>query len=54
MVTDVGFGYRLRIQTRLLDMSVVYVYLALLGVAGYLIDYALIQLRRRCCPWFEA
>lgn len=52
MVADVGFGYRLRIQSRLLDMSVVYVYLAMLAVAGYLLDLALRQLAARLCPWF--
>ncbi len=37
---------------RLLDMSVVYVYLIVLGVTGFLIDYSLIWLRRKLCPWF--
>lgn len=51
-VADVGFGYRLRIQSRLLNMNVVYTYLAILGVTGFLIDWCLSLLRRRLCPWF--
>ena len=52
MMTDVGFGYRLRIQSRLLNMSVVYIYLILLGLSGLLLDWALNRLRRFLCPWF--
>lgn len=52
MTADVGFGYRLRLQARLLDMSVVYVYVALLGIAGFGIDAALTALRRKLCPWY--
>lgn len=53
MVADVGFGYRLRIQSRLLNMAVVYVYIIVLGVLGYLMDWCLTQARLRLCPWFE-
>jgi len=35
-----------------LDMSLVYSYLILLGVIGFVIDWLLIALRRRLCPWF--
>ncbi len=52
LVGDVGFGYRIKIQSRLLDMSVVYVYLAILGVAGLVMDFALVRLRQRLCPWY--
>ncbi len=52
VVADVGFGYRLRLQSRLLNMNVVYVYLAILGMSGFVIDWLLTALRRRCCPWF--
>ncbi|MGH7132015.1 MAG: ABC transporter permease [Phycisphaerales bacterium] len=52
LVADSGFGYRIRLQSRLLDMSVVYVYLVALGIAGYAIDHALRALARWCCPWF--
>lgn len=53
LVADTGFGYRIRLQSRLLDMSVVYVYLVVLGIAGYAIDHALRGLSRTCCPWFH-
>ena len=52
MVAGEGFGYRLRLFYQRTDMTVVYVYLMLLGVGGLLADYALIWLRRRICPWF--
>ncbi len=52
VLADVGFGYRLRIQSRLLNMSVVYTYLMMLGTIGLIIDWALSFLRRKLCPWF--
>ena len=47
LVANIGFGYRLRMQSRLLNMNVVYVYLGLLGLAGFLIEYTLVILRRK-------
>jgi NitT/TauT family transport system permease protein len=52
VVGDVGFGYRLRLQSRLLNMNVVYSYLVVLGASGLLIDWGLSSLRRKLCPWF--
>jgi NitT/TauT family transport system permease protein len=52
LVADVGFGYRLRIQSRLLNMNVVYIYLIVLGVSFIFMDWALRFIRRRTCPWF--
>lgn len=52
MVAGEGFGYRLRIFYQRTDMTVVYVYLVILGLGGLLADYALIWLRRTICPWF--
>ncbi|MDD5091776.1 MAG: ABC transporter permease subunit [Candidatus Wallbacteria bacterium] len=54
LVGDAGFGYRIRIQSRLLNMNVVYLYLALLASFGYLMDYALKWLNRRLCAWYSA
>jgi NitT/TauT family transport system permease protein len=50
--TDIGFGFRLRVYGRLLQMNVVYVYLIYLGLVGLAIDFALTWLRRKLCPWF--
>ncbi|MEM7316995.1 MAG: ABC transporter permease subunit [Planctomycetota bacterium] len=47
-----GFGYRLKIQSRILNMNVVYIYLIVLGVSGFLFDWILSFTRRRLCPWF--
>ena len=53
LIADVGFGYHIRLQARLLDMSVVYVYLLTLGAVGLFVDYSMAWLRRRLCPWFD-
>ena len=53
VVGDVGFGYRIRLQSRLLNMNVVYVYIVILTAAGFLMDYLLLRLQRWWCPWFE-
>ena len=52
LVADEGFGYRLRIQSRLLNMNVVYIYLIILGVAGFFMDLFLSWSRRKLSPWF--
>ncbi len=52
LVGDVGFGYRLKIQSRILHMNVVYIYLVILGVTGLMLDWLLSTLRRKLCPWF--
>jgi len=49
---DIGFGYRLRIQSRLLNMNVVYIYLVILALTSYLMDWSLAYARRKMCPWF--
>lgn len=52
MVADVGFGYRLRIQSRLLNMNVVYFYIVIIGATTFVADYLLTKIRERMCPWF--
>jgi ABC-type nitrate/sulfonate/bicarbonate transport system permease component len=52
LIADVGFGYRLRIQSRLLHMDVVYIYLIFLGVSGFIFDWMLSMARRKLSPWF--
>lgn len=51
IVGDVGFGYRIRLQSRLLNMNVVYPYLAYLAAFGFMMDYGLRLLQRWLCPW---
>ncbi|MBI4664363.1 MAG: ABC transporter permease subunit [Verrucomicrobia bacterium] len=53
LVGSVGFGYTIRLQSKLLNMGVVYPYLALLAAFGFAMDYALYQLQRKLCPWYE-
>jgi NitT/TauT family transport system permease protein len=49
---DVGFGYRIRLQSRLMHMNIVYFYLALLAAFGFLMDSGLKALQKFCCPWY--
>lgn len=52
LVGDVGFGYRIRMNYKLLNMNVVYPYLAILAAFGYAIDYVMRWLQRITCPWY--
>jgi NitT/TauT family transport system permease protein len=49
---DVGFGYRIRIQMRLMRMDVVYPYIALLALLGYALDHGIHWLTLKLCPWY--
>lgn len=53
MMADIGFGYRLRIQSRLLNLAVVYDYIIILGLYGLALDYGLLFLREYLCHWFS-
>lgn len=53
VVGDVGFGYRIRLQSKLQNMSIVYPYLALLAAFGFGMDSSLRLLRSLLCPWYE-
>jgi NitT/TauT family transport system permease protein len=53
MISDVGVGYRLRIQSRLLNMNIVYVYLIVLCLTTYVVDWSLKLLKSKLCPWSE-
>lgn len=54
LLDDVGFGFRLRIQQRLLNMEVVYYYLFVLGLFGFISDKILLYTRKFICPWYSA
>ncbi len=47
-----GFGYRIKLESRLVRMDVVYVYLAILGANGLLFNWILLRARRWLFPWF--
>lgn len=53
MLAEVGFGYRLRMQMRVLNMSIIYDYVIVLGVIGFLAGFLLTTLRNWLCPWYE-
>jgi len=48
-----GFGYRIRLQSKLLNMSSVFPYLLLLGLFGFTLAYALMQSQKITCPWYQ-
>ncbi len=52
VVGDVGFGYRIRLQSRLLNMNVVYPYLTLLAGFGFGMDYCMRYAQRVLFPWY--
>ncbi|HBP22847.1 MAG TPA: hypothetical protein DEA08_34340 [Planctomycetes bacterium] len=51
-VADVGFGYRIRLQSKLAHMNVVFVYVTLLAVMGYLADLGLRKLLEWRYPYY--
>lgn len=53
VVGDAGFGYRIRLHFKKLDMSVVYPYLVLLAGFGFGMDGFLRWLRCVVCPWYQ-
>jgi NitT/TauT family transport system permease protein len=53
LVGSAGIGYRIRMESRVLNMSIVYIYLAILGFTGLLGDWFLVWVRRKLCPWYS-
>jgi NitT/TauT family transport system permease protein len=53
LVGQVGMGYQIRMQQRLLHMNVVYDYIMVLGVTGLLMDKGMLLIRQWYCPWFD-
>ena len=52
VVGHIGFGYRIRIEYRILNMNVVYPYIVLLAMFGYGADYGLRFLQGKFFPWY--
>ena len=52
VVGNAGLGYQIRMQSRILNMSIVYVYLAILAIIGLIAEWGLVTLRRKLCPWY--
>lgn len=53
LVGEMGMGYQIRMQQRLLNMAVVYDYIIILGATGLLMDRGMLALRRHLCPWYS-
>ncbi len=52
LVGQVGMGYTIRMQQRLLNMSIVYDYIIILGITGLMMDRAMSYIRSYLCPWY--
>jgi len=53
LVGQVGMGYQIRMQQRLLHMNVVYDYILILGATGLLLDKGMLSFRQWWCPWYD-
>jgi NitT/TauT family transport system permease protein len=53
LVGGEGMGYRIRMESRSLDMSIPYIYLCILGFTGLIGDWCLLWLRKKLCPWYD-
>ena len=53
LVGQVGMGYQIRMQQRMLNMSIVYDYILILGFTGFLMDYLMKCMQSKLCPWYE-
>lgn len=48
----IGFGYRIRLQARLVNMDVVYPYLVILIIFGFVMDWLLRASQNKFCRWY--
>jgi NitT/TauT family transport system permease protein len=53
LVGGEGIGYRIRMESRVLNMSIVYIYLGILGFTGLIGDWSLLWMRNKLCPWYD-
>lgn len=53
LLAQVGMGYQIRMQQRLLHMAVVYDYLLILGVTGLILNKLIVDFRAWMCPWYK-
>ena len=49
---DVGFGYQLRVQQKIIGMNVMLIYATILGLFGFAVDALLRLTRRTLSPWY--
>jgi len=48
-----GVGCQIRMQGKLLNFHVIFVYIVVLGVLGLVLDFAVEWFRKWLCPWFQ-
>jgi len=52
-LADVGIGYRLKIESRMTNMNIVYIYLIVLCITSYFMDWSLNFAKTKLCPWYK-
>jgi NitT/TauT family transport system permease protein len=52
-LADVGIGYRLKIESRMTNMNIVYIYLVILCITSYIMDWSLSFVKEKLCPWYK-
>jgi len=53
LASDAGMGYRIRLQLKITEMDVTYIYLVVLALFGFFMDFAFKRLQSVLCPWFN-
>lgn len=54
LFTDKGFGYRIKMESRLGNMDVVFPYLIMLAMFGFGVTYLIKFLQHSMCRWFSS
>jgi len=54
LCADSGFGYRIRMQAKLTNMNTVFIYIIILAVFGFLVDWGLKKLQKKLCKWYAS
>lgn len=53
LAADTGMGYRIRLQLKITEMDVTYIYLVVFALFGFGMDFALKGIQRLACPWYK-
>lgn len=53
LASDAGMGYRIRLQLKITEMDVTYIYLVVLALFGFFMDFMFKRVQSVLCPWFN-
>ena len=54
LCADQGFGFRIRLQSRQVNMDIVFPYIIVLAIFGFIMTSGAKYLQKWLCPWFVA